>query len=138
VWFIRTVPDRLLRADPRRAAQRTLLEPTMSDEYVASARDLSRNQRHLQSRHQHASFRSRLRSFPVPRIPSDCFAVAKTATTALGFAAGCQLKSMINLVGKQQSDWNDMSDFIAHFTKVYGGRSAYDNMLGILSCFMRR
>lgn len=68
VWFIRTVPDRLLRADPRRAAQRTLLEPTMSDEYVASARDLSGNQRHLQSRHQHASFRSRLRSFPVPRI----------------------------------------------------------------------
>jgi hypothetical protein len=41
VWFIRTVPDRLLRADPRRAAQRTLLEPTMSDECVASARDLT-------------------------------------------------------------------------------------------------
>jgi hypothetical protein len=35
-------------------------------------------------------------------------------------------------VGKQQSDWIDMSDSVVHFTKPYGGKSAYDNMLGIL------
>jgi hypothetical protein len=35
-------------------------------------------------------------------------------------------------VGKQQSDWVDMSDYVVHFTREYGERSAYDNMLGIL------
>ena len=29
--------------------------------------------------------------------------------------------------------WHDMSDYAVHFTKAYKGRSAYDNMLGILS-----
>jgi hypothetical protein len=39
---------------------------------------------------------------------------------------------MSNLVEKPQSDWIDMSDFVVHFTKDYGGKSAYFNMLGIL------
>lgn len=39
--------DRLLRADQPSGAERTLLDPTMTDEYFASARDLTiRNQRH--------------------------------------------------------------------------------------------
>jgi hypothetical protein len=39
---------------------------------------------------------------------------------------------MVVHAGKQQSGWTDMSDYVVHFTKDYGGRSAYDNMLSIL------
>ena len=34
--------------------------------------------------------------------------------------------------GENLPAWTDMSDFVSHFTKDYGGKSAYDNMLSIL------
>jgi hypothetical protein len=35
--------------------------------------------------------------------------------------------------GKNLPEWTDMSDFVVHFTKKYGGKSAYENMLSILA-----
>lgn len=35
--------------------------------------------------------------------------------------------------GVSQAGWTDMSDFVVHFAKDYGGRSGYENMLSILS-----
>lgn len=35
--------------------------------------------------------------------------------------------------GKNLLEWTDMSDFVVHFTREYGGKSAYDNMLSILA-----
>jgi hypothetical protein len=40
---------------------------------------------------------------------------------------------MIVHVGKQQSDWIDMSDYVVHFTKACDGQSPYNNMLSILA-----
>lgn len=37
------------------------------------------------------------------------------------------------LFGKTKSQWTDMSDFVVHFARDYGTKSAYDNMLGILA-----
>ncbi|KZD07347.1 abortive infection system antitoxin AbiGi family protein [Oceanibaculum pacificum] len=37
------------------------------------------------------------------------------------------------LFGENASGWTDMSNHLVHFTKDYGGRDAYRNMLGILS-----
>jgi hypothetical protein len=34
--------------------------------------------------------------------------------------------------GENSPAWTDMSDFVVHFAKDYGGKSAYDNMLSIL------
>lgn len=34
--------------------------------------------------------------------------------------------------GETLPGWTDMSDFVVHFAKDYGGRSGYDNMLSIL------
>lgn len=31
------------------------------------------------------------------------------------------------------AEWHDMSDYVVHFTRDYGGRRAYDNMLSILA-----
>lgn len=33
---------------------------------------------------------------------------------------------------RYNSEWHDMSDYVVHFTKEYGGKSAYDNVMGIL------
>ncbi len=35
--------------------------------------------------------------------------------------------------GKNKSNWTDMSDYVVHFAKDYQKKSAYDNMLSILS-----
>src|SRR5258706_5819179 len=37
---------------------------------------------------------------------------------------------------RYNAEWHDMSDFVVHFTRGCGGRSAYDNMLGILGSGM--
>jgi len=41
-------------------------------------------------------------------------------------------------VKRYSTAWHDMSDYVVHFTRDYHGRSAYDNMLGILSAGMLR
>lgn len=35
--------------------------------------------------------------------------------------------------GENEAGWTDMSNFVVHFAKDYKGRTAYDNMMGILS-----
>lgn len=37
------------------------------------------------------------------------------------------------LFGQNQAGWRDMSDYVVHFAKDHAGRTAYDNMMGILS-----
>lgn len=39
---------------------------------------------------------------------------------------------MNSFFGENLPAWTDMSDFVVHFTKDYGGKSAYQNMLSIL------
>jgi len=34
--------------------------------------------------------------------------------------------------GKNSPDWTDMSNFVVHFTREYGGKSPYENILRIL------
>lgn len=39
---------------------------------------------------------------------------------------------MSSFFGKNLPDWTDMSDFVVHFTKNFGDKSAYENMQSIL------
>src|ERR1039457_2372053 len=40
--------------------------------------------------------------------------------------------AMSSFFGESQVGWTDMSDFVVHFAREYGGRSGYQNMLSIL------